>query len=914
MATFGSFGAGLASGLEQHRQFGERQQEFAQGRTDKRIERGIQLVEKLSGLIEANPQLKGSLGDSLTSAVNFVSQLTGNDAWRDVAKGTLEAPTPQVVGEQIIFVDQTLDPARQMSESLAVLSTDVEGLRVARSDPNLREIEKYEIPEVTEAKVDPNRYKVVNNRLFDVVETIYVTDAPTEKVTAAEFKQVPGVGFVHLATQKIIFGPEETVDWDRYRNVSDGIFDLQEGIWKSPPTKKYDHLRNVAGGIYDVEQLGWVVSPKKEHNVLDVQGGIFDLDARAWLVEPPEKFDHIKTVKDGIWNARVGRWEVEPSKSWSHLKVVDGGVFDPSANDGNGVWLVPKSEKGLWTYEAHPRDVKSVIAISPEGQRSVQPKASLTLAEKSVYEAEAKFAGEQATAVDTAVLGAEAEVAAEEVTQERRLAIKRAADLFDAETASLLAPIKGETAAAEARAEFESKVENGDFSSMATIEAMKEIIKHRAQMAAGMGWSEPIRMENGQYMQVSEKGKMSVYGPVTAGKVRYEVTETEGLVKEIQPDGKESLVWMDPKAKALFEAKTKVETEDILAEGRLDRAALEGEIKAAMTFAEWDALEAGVDGLTRRDILRQKGYIKDDAERAMRAAADGYLYYVDTKERVYPDIRKDRKAYSAIVLFNPNAKEGEPRWDAFNRNEDQNVINRQIEAGWIPTSISIAAENVEGLLTDRQIVEEFKGLDDSAEALAEIGSLFRDVDELGRGAVGLGGKLTENFAKMVGWISPNWEESIVQRITGEDTDKFYNFRADLKRLSMNLVKVFTGEEEGRYTDTERRMSEQAASINVDLASVSAVRATLRSLYTLHLIAKMRNQYSLHRNNPDIPFNMDVLNSDNLQTVAAEILDATGFRENGDDRTVTKREKEMVARIIKDLVEFQKLAGFKSIGQ
>jgi len=449
---------------------------------------------------------------------------------------------------------------------------------------------------------------------------------------------------------------------------------------------------------------------------------------------------------------------------------------------------------------------------------------------------------------------------------------------------------------------------------MATIEAMKEIIKHRAQMAAGMGWSEPVKLENGQSMQISPEGKISVYGPVTAGKVRYEVTETEGLMKEIQPDGKESLVWMDPKAKALFEAQTKVETEDILAEGRLDRAALEGEIKAAMTFAEWDALEAGVDGLTRMDILRQKGYIKDDAERAMRAAADGYLYYVDTKERVYPDIRKDRKAYSAIVLFNPNAEEGEPRWDAFNRNEDQNTINRQIEAGWIPTSISIAAENVEGLLTDRQIVEEFKGLDDSAEALAEIGSLFRDVDELGRGAVGLGGKLTENFAKMVGWISPNWEESIVQRITGEDTDKFYNFRADLKRLSMNLVKVFTGEEEGRYTDTERRMSEQAASINVDLASVSAVRATLRSLYTLHLIAKMRNQYSLHRNNPDIPFNMDVLNSDNLQTVAAEILDATGFRENGDDRTVTKREKEMVARIIKDLVEFQKLAGFKSIGQ
>lgn len=783
MATFGSLGAGLASGLEQHRQFGERQQQFEAGQTDKRVTRGIELIGQLKTLIESDPRQKALVGDMLTSTAELVSGLTENEGWNSLAAGVLSAPAKEVVGEQIIFVDQTLDPARQMSESIAVLSTDVEGLRAARSNPNLRQIEKYEIPEVTEAKVDPNRYKVVGNRIWDAVEQMFKTDAPAEKVTAAEFEQVPGVGFVHLATQKIIFGPEETVDWDRYRNVSDGIFDLQEGIWKSPPTKKYDHLRNVAGGIYDVEQLGWVVSPKKEHNVLDVQGGIFDLDARAWLVEPPEKFDHIKTVKDGIWNARVGRWEVEPSKSWSHLKVVDGGVFDPSANDGEGVWLVPKSEKGLWTYAPHPSKVNLVIAISPEGQRSVQPKASLTLAEQAVLTSQAELAGKKAVAVDEALLGEEAIIAAEEA-----------------------------------------------------------------------------RLKT-------------------------------GIDRDI----------------ALREAETDVLADDIRAQGRLDRAALEGEIKAAMNVAEWDALEAEVDGLTRRDILRKKGYIKDDAERAMRAAADGYLYYVDTKERVYPDIRKDRKAYSAMVLFNPNAEEGEPRWDAFNRNEDQNTINRQIEAGWIPTSISIAAENVEGLLTDRQIVEEFKGADKAAQMMSEVSSLFEGLEKMEGGGVGLRGKATELFARGIGLFSPGMEEAIIQASTGADSQEFYGFRERIKRMANNLVTVYTGEESGRYTDIEREIAKQASSLDVITATPAAVRATLTNLFVLNMMSKMRGQYAMYRSDPTaFPFELDVLDADNLSEVATYILDSTGFRENEDDSTVTAAEIRIVNGMLKDLVSFQKI--------
>ena len=447
----------------------------------------------------------------------------------------------------------------------------------------------------------------------------------------------------------------------------------------------------------------------------------------------------------------------------------------------------------------------------------------------------------------------------------------------------------------------------GDFARMAMIDAMKEVVIHRSKMAAGMGYSEPIRMENGQYMQVSPEGRVSIYGPVTAGKVRYEVTETEGLMKEIQPDGKESLVWMDPKAKALFEAQTKVETEDILAEGRLDRAALEGEIKAAMNVAEWDALEAEVDGLTRRDILRQKGYIKDDAERAMRAAADGYLYYVDTKERVYPDIRKDRKAYSAMVLFNPNAEEGEPRWDAFNRNEDQNVINRQIEAGWIPTSISIAAENVEGLLTDRQIVEEFKGADKAAQMMSEVSSLFEGLEKMEGGGVGLRGKATELFARGIGLFSPGMEEAIIQASTGADSQEFYGFRERIKRMANNLVTVYTGEESGRYTDIEREIAKQASSLDVITATPAAVRATLTNLFVLNMMSKMRGQYAMHRSDPTaFPFELDVLDADNLSEVATYILDSTGFRENEDDSTVTAAEIRIVNGMLKDLVSFQKI--------
>ena len=55
-----------------------------------------------------------------------------------------------------------------------------------------------------------------------------------------------------------------------------------------------------------------------------------------------------------------------------------------------------------------------------------------------------------------------------------------------------------------------------------------------------------------------------------------------------------------------------------------------------------------------------------------------------------------------------------------------------------------------------------------------------------------------------------------------------------------------------------------------------------------------------------PFELDVLDADNLSEVATYILDSTGFRENEDDSTVTPAEIRIVNGMLKDLVSFQKI--------
>ena len=421
--------------------------------------------------------------------------------------------------------------------------------------------------------------------------------------------------------------------------------------------------------------------------------------------------------------------------------------------------------------------------------------------------------------------------------------------------------------------------------------------------------AEAVAADAAAELRGEAKGKEAA-AAVKFNQITYHPTDIPGLYKEEKPNGEVTLKWLDADAKGRWsrdQAMRDALNSIYLAEWE-GEAQAEREMARIQTFA--DQME-----LTWKEAAIELGFIKE-YERKMRLGADGYLYYTDgEQERVFPNIEKDPKAYSSIVLFNTNAKEGEDQWTAFNRNEDQDKINEYIKQGWIPTSISIASENAGSLLSDREIVQEIQEGDEASEILAQVADLYDQMETLGRGAVGITGKATEWLAKSLGVFSPNMEEALIRTVTGRDTTEFYRFRTDLKRLGMNLVDVYTGEEHGKYTDIERDMAQRAASLDVGNATAASVRATLESLFTLSLISKMRSEYSMHRNNPNtVPFQMDAMSPDNGQQVATYILDATGYRENGDDKTVTNSEMESVKRILADLIQFQTIAGFKNLSK
>lgn len=405
MATFGSLGAGLASGLEQHRQFGERQREFEAGQTDKRVTRGIELIGQLKTLIESDPRQKALVGDMLTSTAELVSGLTENEGWNSLAAGVLSAPSKEVVGEQIVFVDQTLDPARQMSESIAVLSTDVEGLRAARSNPNLREISEYEIPDATEAKkVDPNQYVLVGDRVFDVLNKKFLTEAPVaeedpkkgiwqiggglwseergwllkpdKEENYIHLKDIQG-GLYNLRTNKWVVQPKEEFR-DFLITVADGLYNAKAGAWAIEPTEpeSWAHLKEVGGGLWNPKDGRWEVKPiEKDDRIFEVQGGLYNLDESMWEVEPKadkETWDHIKGVGGGLFNLKDATWIVQPPEGKRDVRVVRDGIFDVES----AAWLLePPAPRETWD---HLRSVGGGLWNAKDDTWAIEPKGDFS--------------------------------------------------------------------------------------------------------------------------------------------------------------------------------------------------------------------------------------------------------------------------------------------------------------------------------------------------------------------------------------------------------------------------------------------------------------------------------------------------------------------------------------------------------
>lgn len=268
---------------------------------------------------------------------------------------------------------------------------------------------------------------------------------------------------------------------------------------------------------------------------------------------------------------------------------------------------------------------------------------------------------------------------------------------------------------------------------------------------------------------------------------------------------------------------------------------------ASETLAQIDALAAD-PGVSRRDALESQGVIPSQAASVQQIRRGDRVVNVavDRNGNIVRELgsgpafapRQPRPPQPATFLF-PDGKTvgidltapGASEQVSSIQSRGGRRISQGVTAGSTTQLTGVTAENV----------EEARGaLDDVNTTLDQIQNLTQAIKDnpeatgLTGGAVETVGGLLQQFA--IGRAALD--------AVGVDPAKATDVRTRARTLTASLLETITGEESGRFTDTERRIAERALRTLEVTASVEQIEAAMGTVQELFVANRNRNVNTL----------------------------------------------------------------------
>jgi len=626
MARFGSAFGGFASGLDAGRAFQLKQQERADQQAANKAAGLNSLIEnatsKVNEILDIAVQFKESgadVPDEIFTIAKTIAksgdELSNNNHLSQMVQAIEAMPVKtEPVSYTTLYAVDTQEPGYAGALTMDVPQSDVGSI--------LKE-GKFQLtkPEPTVSqKIQQDKLKLENKQMdFGEIISKYDDDSGTIQ----DFKYLPGITGSDedgLVKHGAPYSPPAEELIDVYDRTDKQLTRVTFREYQQDRTR-YTHPDEKPGYTYQTTAEPDVlleIGPDGKQNLIDLR--LPSEQKSVWVYDKKQGTVVLKSEAD-IFNdpLNFGRPEDKPKQTYQYIKL---DIDDPA-----GEWYEEIDTDGKKTW----RLFSSLTALD---KARLDAGIQLAVAETLGQAEGIKDAAKRGAVADSGVLTTEAKAAieAEQATLDDKLKIKRATDLWDADTALQVAPIKGEEAAEKELAEIERKVERGYYSTISELEAFREITKHNAKMAAGMGYSEPITLKNGQLMQIGPEGQIVVSGPEDKDKVRYETTAYKGLLKKIDPDGTESLVWMDPDAKADWELERARKEEIEKAQTAYELAQMAGTTDAKRMLAELKTLidggyysekamtEGAADAVRGAEKLRNSNILGTPTEEGIAAA------------------------------------------------------------------------------------------------------------------------------------------------------------------------------------------------------------------------------------------------------------------------------------------------------
>ena len=139
----------------------------------------------------------------------------------------------------------------------------------------------------------------------------------------------------------------------------------------------------------------------------------------------------------------------------------------------------------------------------------------------------------------------------------------------------------------------------------------------------------------------------------------------------------------------------------------------------------------------------------------------------------------------------------------------------------------------------------------SLSALNSSVSLFEDLQAMGPGVTGVAGKIQREVGGFFGAFGlPEYQDAINEFFSGVSAEKQRNFQTKAVRFVSENLAEMTGDNSGRYSDTERAIVDKALNVLQTFTSFDQAVGAVKSVAEINIVSADRNSFVANANDPN----------------------------------------------------------------
>ena len=181
---------------------------------------------------------------------------------------------------------------------------------------------------------------------------------------------------------------------------------------------------------------------------------------------------------------------------------------------------------------------------------------------------------------------------------------------------------------------------------------------------------------------------------------------------------------------------------------------------------------------------------------------------------------------------------------------------------------------------------------EEAANIASFTGLINELDRIGKGAAGIRALVGSVGAGLLGQLNEGLAVGFSEALTGANPEEITAVRQRARVVVAQSLTQITGEESGRFTETERQIAQEALRVLEPGASFEQIRGALGTAVSLAFVSRDRNEMLA-----GIAPRVDLNTNDGRVALVTELIQELGL--NSNEAIVTMDQMHLQRRLVRE---------------